>query len=106
MIGHVIKIELRVLQIVDGWRDRLVADRPDTGSRLDRRGRAEAMSQGPLDRTDGQAVGVITENCFDHPGLDLVIDRGARAVSVVVVNCTRRRPARAKAAVTHSVIRS
>src|SRR5208337_5537613 len=85
MIGDVIEVELRVLPVVDGRRDRLVADRPDADGRLDRRGRAKAVSQCPLDRTDGQAVGVIAENGLDYPGLDLVVERSARAVSIVVV---------------------
>ena len=106
MIGHIIEVELRVLPVVDGRRDRLVADRPDAGGRLDRRGRAKAVAQGPLDRADGQAMGVIAENGLEHPGLNLVVQRGARAVSIVVVDRIRRDASRAKAAVTHSVIRS
>ena len=55
LVGHVIQVELRVGQIIDGRRDELVAQGPDRDGRLDGRGRTQAVAQRPLDRADRAA---------------------------------------------------
>ena len=96
-VGDVIQVALGVGRlVVDRRRQHVVADRQQADDQLGGAGRGDQMPHHALGARDRDLVGLVAEDALDRQRLDLVVDFGARAVGVDVVDVVevqlRRRP--------------
>jgi len=81
-----VQVEIRIGAVMDCGRNDLLLQNLHAGGGLDRRGSAKAVADRALDRAHRKLPGVAAEDLLDGSGLDQVIDHGACAMGVVVVD--------------------
>src|SRR5439155_3918522 len=90
---NVVEVALGVLGMqVDGWRDHPVADRQRAHHRFDRARRPHHVAGHRLGTADRQPLRVLAEYAVNGVRLEFVVQRGAGAVRVDVVDALRLDP--------------